>query len=30
VVMDEGVVFEGNCQMQKLKGEEEKKLALIS
>ena len=30
VVIEEGVVFEGNCQMQKIKGAEDKKLAVIS
>lgn len=30
VVIDEGVIFEGNCRMQRLKKAEDKKLALIS
>ena len=30
VVIDEGVLFEGNCQMQKIKKADDKKLALIS
>lgn len=30
VVIDEGVLFEGNCHMQKIKKVDEKKLALIS
>lgn len=29
VVIDEGVVFEGNCKMQSIKGAEEKKVAVI-
>ena len=29
VVIDEGVIFEGNCRMQKLEAEKEKKLAVI-
>ncbi|MDY7035741.1 MAG: polymer-forming cytoskeletal protein [Thermodesulfobacteriota bacterium] len=30
VIIDEGVVFEGNCRMQKIKGAEDKKLAVVS
>jgi cytoskeletal protein CcmA (bactofilin family) len=30
VVIDEGVIFEGNCRMQKIETEKEKKLAVIS
>ena len=30
VVMDEGVIFEGNCRMQKAEKEKEKKLTVIS
>jgi cytoskeletal protein CcmA (bactofilin family) len=30
VVIDEGVIFEGNCRMQKIEAEKEKKLAVIS
>jgi cytoskeletal protein CcmA (bactofilin family) len=29
VIIDEGVVFEGNCRMQAAKGNEEKKVAVI-
>ncbi len=30
VVLDEGVVFEGNCRMQKIKQAGDKKLAVVS
>jgi cytoskeletal protein CcmA (bactofilin family) len=30
VVIDEGVIFEGNCRMQKTEAEREKKLAVIT
>jgi cytoskeletal protein CcmA (bactofilin family) len=30
VVIDEGVIFEGNCRMQKLEAEREKKLAIVT
>ena len=30
IVIDEGVIFEGNCHMQKIDKEKEKKLAVIS
>ena len=30
VVIDEGVIFEGNCRMQKTKEPEDKKLAVVS
>jgi len=30
VVIDEGVIFEGNCRMQKIESEKEKKLAVVS
>jgi cytoskeletal protein CcmA (bactofilin family) len=30
IVIDEGVIFEGNCRMQKLDKEKEKKLAVVS
>jgi len=30
VVIDEGVIFEGNCRMQKIEAEKEKKLALVT
>jgi cytoskeletal protein CcmA (bactofilin family) len=30
VVIDEGVIFEGNCHMQKIDKEKEKKLTLIN
>jgi cytoskeletal protein CcmA (bactofilin family) len=30
VVIDEGVMFEGNCSMQKMNGAEDKKLAVIN
>jgi cytoskeletal protein CcmA (bactofilin family) len=30
VVIDEGVIFEGNCRMQKIEAEREKKLAIVT
>lgn len=30
IVMDEGVIFEGNCRMQNIEKTEDKKLAIIS
>jgi cytoskeletal protein CcmA (bactofilin family) len=30
VVIDEGVIFEGNCRMQKAEAEREKKLAIVT
>jgi cytoskeletal protein CcmA (bactofilin family) len=30
VVIDEGVIFEGNCRMQKIEAEREKKLAIVA
>lgn len=30
VIIEEGVIFEGNCRMQKIDKDEEKKLAVIS
>jgi cytoskeletal protein CcmA (bactofilin family) len=30
VVIDEGVIFEGNCRMQKVEAEREKKLAIVT
>lgn len=30
VVIDEGVIFEGNCRMQKTKESEDKKLAVVN
>jgi len=30
VVIDEGVIFEGNCRMQKIESDKEKKLTVVS
>ena len=30
VIIEEGVIFEGNCRMQKIEKDEDKKLAIIS
>jgi cytoskeletal protein CcmA (bactofilin family) len=30
VVIDEGVIFEGNCRMQKIEAEREKKLSIVT